>query len=124
MAIVVNIFIYCFFPSSVDFLANNVISGTYGGYIMSAVSAIIILNNLFKTISLLNIRVLAYIGQHSMSFYLLHWPLILISIRIINHLCLLSNRTNSIIAILVCTIGLPLLDKIFHLKPFRKFIGE
>lgn len=124
MAIVVNIFIYCLFPSSVDFRANNVISGTYGGYIMSAVSAIIILNNLFKKIPLLNIRVLTYIGQHSMSFYLLHWPLLLISIRIINHICLLSNRTNAIIAILVCTIGLPLLNKIFHLKSLRKFIGE
>lgn len=123
-ATAVYVFMYCFFPSNVDFRINSVTYGTYIGYILSAVSAIVVLNNLFYRIPFLSSRTLVHLGKHSMPYYLCHWPLVLFTLKIVRSVHPSTEIANSIIAISVCLIGLPILYKIFSLAPMRKYVGE
>lgn len=124
VATVVYIVFFVFFPSNVDFRANLLTSGNYSGYVITAVLAIIILNNLFKVVPFLCIRSLVHIGEHSMVYYLCHWPLITLCIGFIRHWSSQSNLVLCIISITICLVCLPLLDKVFQIERIKKYIGE
>lgn len=124
IATVVYLVFFIVFPSNVDFRANMLTSGTYGGYILSALFAIIILNNLFKVVPFLQIRPLVHIGEHSMVYYLCHWPLITLCIELMSHWCLSANLVLCLISIAMCIACLPFLDRLFQVERFKKFIGE
>ncbi len=123
-ALVVYVVSFIFFPSNVDFRANMLTSGTYWGYIISAVLAIILLNNLFKGVPILQIRPFVHIGEHSMAYYLCHWPLITLSIGLIKHWSSPSDLVLCFISIAICLVCLPLLGRLFQVERLRKFIGE
>jgi len=126
--IVAVIYVLCFvfFPSNVDVRDNHVTSGTYWGFLISALCAIILLNNIFRMIPFMSAdKVLVHIGQNSMSYYLLHWPLITLVLGVVYIFDLkLSNTNLCIISLLVSMFILPLLNKLFHTKRMKVFIGE
>lgn len=126
IAAVIYVFCYVLFPSNVDVRANYVTSGTYLGFLVYALCAIILLNNIFLMIPFLFAdRVLVHIGQNSMSYYLLHWPLITLVLGVLHIFnSNLSNTILCIISLLVCVVILPLLNKLFHISKMKVFIGE
>ncbi len=123
---VIYVICYFFFPSNVDVRDNHVTSGNYWGFLISALCAIILLNNIFKMIPFLSANnVLVHIGQNSMSYYLLHWPLITLVLGVVHIFDLnLPNTLLFVTSLLVCVFILPILNKLFHANRMKVFIGE
>jgi len=125
MAVIpIYIYIYIFIPSNVDVRANTCNSGLYGLYYLGSICSIIILNNIIKNIPL-KFSILENIGRHSMSYYLTHWLIMILTGAVLTQWCFIVEPIwhFTIISIL-SAILLPLFDKALHKKYLKWMIGE
>lgn len=103
LACVVFVVILSFFYSGFDFRTNQVTRGLYQVACLYAVSGCIIINYLFARLKI-RIRILEHIGRHSMNYYVMHWPVLLIcSIvagRVVSGWCMLSLMVLSCVCIM------------------------
>ena len=63
-------------PSTIDFRLNEIQNGYYLIAVLFSLSGCIIVNNIFKRVSC-RLKILEWIGKHSMDFYVLHWIILL-----------------------------------------------
>lgn len=124
VAIPIYIYIYIFTPSNVDVRANTCNSGLYGLYYLGSICSIIILNNTIRSISL-RFSILEYIGRHSMSYYLTHWLIMILTRDILTQWCsIVEPSWHFTIISILSVILLPLFDKVLHKKSLKWMIGE
>lgn len=76
-AFVVYVVILSLCYSSIDFRANQVAKGLYWIACLYAISGCIIINYLFSLVKV-RLKMLEYIGRHSMNYYVMHWPILLL----------------------------------------------
>lgn len=74
LVIIVFISIFLLYPSNVDFRINMANKGSYLLWCLYSICGCILSVNLFTY----RIKLIEYIGKNSMSFYVWHWPIILI----------------------------------------------
>lgn len=74
---VVYIVILSLCYSSIDFRVNQVAKGFYLTACLYAISECVIINYLFS-LTKVRLKKLEYIGRHSMNYYVMHWPILLL----------------------------------------------
>lgn len=113
-----------FILPSTNFEANTV-DGPFYYYILYflfSICGIIALGSLFARLPLFNKGALAYLGKHSMSFYVLHWPIIYLAY---NCFCgFLGGYTLYFILLLIVFITCLLLDFLLHKIKLGFLFGE
>lgn len=77
IAILSIIFLLCIiiYPSTIDMRFNYLMYGYFEIAVIGCITGIIIINYLFKNVPILQLKPLVYIGQNSMAYYLLHYPI-------------------------------------------------
>lgn len=89
IAVAAYILIYVFCPSHVDFRSDHCSDGYFIAFVVSALAACVTFNNLAKV---LPIRFIASIGRDSMSYYVIHFPIIILINYIFNLLGMSQDR--------------------------------
>lgn len=77
LALAVYVVILSFSYSSIDFRVNQVTNGVYIIAFLYAISGCIIINYLFS-LTKVHFYILEHIGKHSMNYYVMHWPVLLL----------------------------------------------
>lgn len=110
--------------STVSFGDNRLEIGYYYIWLLDAIACIIIVNNIIKYImKIVPLRLLSFIGRNSMSFYVMHWPILII----LNTACVSlewSAETKFVCYALILAITLTICNIILHKEKFRFIIGE
>ena len=89
----------CFILTTISFVdinSNSVASGTYYLWPICAISGIVFINNTFLYLQKIinKIRILHYVGLHSMSFYTSHWVVIMSSLLLYNNIIVVEQTTK------------------------------
>lgn len=106
--------IYIFSPSFVDMRSNKLICGNYLIWIIFSIMGIIVINNIFKRVRLINKFYLDEIGRNSIIYYVLHWIMLIVISIILNALGI-EDKWNVFFIILVsCIVLLPLVTIYFR----------
>ena len=119
------IFILSFrMPSKIDFRDNSVICGFFLIAVAYEIAGCVIVNNVFSRWMNKKIALLTYLGQNSMVFYLIHFPVMFVTVH-----CLLQNKNiyNSDIIFLgtslIVTVSLIISDRIFRHDKLKFIVG-
>ena len=123
-SIVIYIITFALIPSFVDVRANICSNGNYMVFYVSALSSIIILNNISKIFEPY-FPVIRKIGMNSMSYYLSHWIVMSLGLSFLKRYYPDVNSSISFIAIMILmSLTLPLIDYILHKDKIKFIIGE
>lgn len=107
---------------SIDFRANGVGKESYLLPVMFSLCGCIVINNLFRK-GQWRIGVLKYVGERAMSFYVLHW-LVLLACRIVLLLCGTNDRMTFLwVSILSCCVVLPIVTETLMRSKYRFVLG-
>ena len=105
---------------SIDFRVNGVGKESYLLPVMFSLCGCIVINNLFRKVQW-RIWILKYVGETAMSFYVLHW-LVLLTCRIVLSLCGTNDRMTFLwVSILSCSVVLPLVTEAL-MKTKNRFV--
>lgn len=74
IAIYITSQFYCF--SSLDFRTHELLTGYYFIYIISSIAGLIIIYRIGKVVNF--IKPINYIGQNSMAYFVIHWPILIL----------------------------------------------
>lgn len=123
-SIVIYIITFVLIPSFVDVRANICSNGNYMVFYVSALSSIIILNNISKIFEPY-FPVIRKIGMNSMSYYLSHWIVMSLALVFLKRYYPDINSSISFIVILLLmSLTLPTIDYILHKEKYRFMVGE
>lgn len=118
--LLISIFILVFVPSNISFVTCRINNGYLLIWMIYSVCMILIVNYLF---SLWENKILETIGKNSLSYYVVHFP-ILFFISKWNEYCnFFSNMEILLIMIFVSIILLPILSKMLKHSPYNKLLG-
>lgn len=107
---------------SIDFRVNGVGKESYLLPVMFSLCGCIVINNLFRK-GQWRIWVLKYVGERAMSFYVLHW-LVLLACRIVLSLCGTNDRMTFLwVSILSCCVVLPIVTEVLMRSRYRFVLG-
>ena len=107
----------CFILTTISFVdinTNNVASGTYYLWPICAISGIVFINNTFLYMQKIinKIRILHYVGLHSMSFYTSHWVVIMSSLLLYNNILGLDKIWTLLCTVFSCITVLPFISNL------------
>lgn len=101
-----------YFESFLDFRSNALLSGNYFMFYLSSVAGIISVNYIMRFIefkkSIIFDAVLSYIGKNSLSFFILHWLIILLVELIVGLVGVQEHLLVAIFMTLGCMTIIPL----------------
>ena len=107
---------------SIDFRVNGVGKESYLLPVMFSLCGCIVINNLFRK-GQWRILILKYVGERAMSFYVLHW-LVLLTCRIVLSLCGTNDRMTFLwVSILSCCVVLPIVTETLMRSKYRFILG-
>ena len=107
---------------SIDFRVNGVGKESYLLPVMFSLCGCIVINNLFRK-GQWRSGVLKYVGERAMSFYVLHW-LVLLTCRIVLSLCGTNDKMMLlVVSILSCCVILPLVTEALMKTKYRFVLG-
>lgn len=107
---------------SIDFRANGVGKESYMLPVLFSLCGCIVINNLFRK-GQWRIGVLTYVGERAMSFYVIHW-LVLLTCRIVLSLCGTNDKMMLlVVSILSCCVILPLVTEALMKSKYRFLLG-
>ena len=107
---------------SIDFRANGVGKESYMLPVLFSLCGCIVINNLFQK-GQWRIGVLKYVGERAMSFYVLHW-LVLLTCRIVLTSCGSHDRLTFLwVSILSCCVVLPIVTEALMRSKYRFVLG-
>lgn len=114
-----------YIPSKIDFRDNSVICGHYLMAVAYEIAGCIIINNFFSQFCNKHVILLTYIGKNSMVFYLVHYPVMYITIHIISQIMNLKDDmvVMFVITVLIVTVSLIVADRIFKHDKLKFVIG-
>ena len=107
----------CFILTTISFVdinSNSVASGTYYLWPICAISGIVFINNTFLYMQKIinKIRILHYVGLHSMSFYTSHWVVIMSSLLLYNNILGLDKIWTLLCTVFSCITVLPFISNL------------
>ncbi len=113
-----------FIPAGIDFRANEPSGVNFMLAVIYGMSGCIVINNLFKRFVNKKIPIVTYIGINSMVYYLVHFPVMIITIKLFwspfeNY----DLWIRFLILSSIVTISLILADMLFRNKKARIIIG-
>lgn len=113
--------LFCF--STLDFRSLELLEGNYFVYLISSIAGIIVICYLAKKINY--IYLINYIGKHSLIYFIVHWPIIIL---IKNIFKILSINTNeyiyvSILAFLIF-VPMPFIIKWLNSSKLKFILGN
>lgn len=118
--LLISIFIFVFVPSNISFVTGRINNGYLLVWMIYSVCMILTVNYLF---SLWHNKIFETIGKNSLSYYVVHFP-ILFFISKWNECCdFFSNMEILLIMIFVSIILLPILSKMLKHSPYNKLLG-
>ena len=107
---------------SIDFRANGMGKESYMLPVLFSLCGCIVINNLFRK-GQWRIGVLKYVGERAMSFYVLHW-LVLLTCRIVLSLCVTNDRLTFLwVSIISCCVVLPIFTEALMKTKYRFVLG-
>lgn len=120
IAYLYNLFIS---KSGVDMFHNQLGNGYYLVWIFASLGGCITINNLFKYMSLGNVR-LNVIGKDAMSYYVMHYAL-LSFLSVVFKYITNSDNSDALFAIMLvsCLVVLPILNRLIMNSKFRWIVG-
>ena len=114
-----------FIPSEIDFRANDSGGKNYVWSLICGIAACIVVNNLFKRYANRNVRFFTYIGCNSMVYYLVHWPVMYITVKLfLTPVKDIDFMINFTILSFVVTFFLIVAEYLFRVKKIRFIIGS
>ena len=119
------IIIALFFDSSVSIVRLMTIYGSFYIWILYALVAVIVANNIFKSLTFyFDIKGLRWLGKNSMLLYVSHWPIMRL-VHGICSLCDVSNPYYQLSIMLVCLASVILVEyKIIQRYKLGYLIGN
>ena len=107
---------------SIDFRVNGVGKESYLLPVLFSLCGCIVINNLFRKVQW-RIWILKYVGERAMSFYVLHW-LVLLTCRIVLTSCGSHDRLTFLwVSILSCSVILPIVTEALMRTKYRFVLG-
>ncbi len=106
LSLIVYVVIFVIQPENIDFRVNYFSKGIYPIAIMFGLSGCVVINNLFKRLSV-SFRLLEYVGVRSMPFYVMHW----IVVSVCSWTLPLSGWSMFAAIAVSCLIILPFVEK-------------
>lgn len=73
LSTIIYVSLIIFVPTYVDFRSNTMAAGCYFAWMLSSLAGLMMYNNLFKHLSRFVQYPFIFIGNHSMSYFVLHW---------------------------------------------------
>lgn len=119
----IYLIILLFFPSSLDFRTNQLITGSYIPMLCLSVSGCVLFSRLFS-LKYLNIPFLSVIGRHSMQWYILHWPVKYLCGIALSHTILSDFAIKTFIIILLTGISVIIIEFITTRLSLQKVWGQ
>lgn len=117
-AIGIILMIVC--PSLVDVCSNQLYFGNYFVWYVYSIAAILLINNLFKSIKFYSFPILRYVGKNAISFLVTHW----IVRNLLLDLFKVRGYEMFIIMCVAMAILLPLLSEILKNGSLKTIIGK
>ncbi len=116
-------FIKFFFPAGMDFRTNDSGGSCYFLSLLYELCGCVIINNVFRKIANRKISLLSHIGQNSMVYYLVHYPLMSFAFLFINPFPHVSSSIRYILMSLILAALLVAFDYVFRVKRLRWMVG-
>lgn len=111
-------------PSKIDFRDNSVMNGYFLVAIAYEIAGCIIVNNFFSRWMNKRNALLTYIGQNSMVFYLIHFPVMFVTVHCLSQYGDISNKGMIfLVTSLIVTISLIMADRIFKHDKMKFIVG-
>lgn len=114
----------CFFviyPSQLSMYMNQLIEGNYLLWAVMSLLGICCMNGGVKHIKFKIF--LSSVGKNSMSYYLLHYPILVIIYFICHDFLLLSDTYTYLLTVLILVMLLPLLDRFIRKTKYKWILG-
>ena len=111
-------------PASIDFRANEPSGANYMLAVLYGMSGCIVINNIFRKYLNFKIPCASYIGVNSMTYYLVHFPVLVVSRTMLGKTYLGDDFwLRFVILSVVVTISLVIADCLFRNQKLRFMIG-
>lgn len=113
-----------FFPAGIDFRANNSYGSNFLLAILYGMAGCIVVNNVFRRYLNYSVPLVTYIGSNSMLYYLIHYPIISLSLFLFGNIIEEYNIWVRFFVIsIIVTFSLLIAELIFRNKSIRFVIG-
>ena len=112
-----------FIPAGIDFRANLSSGANFMLAVLYGMTGCIVINNFFKRFLNYKISVVTHIGENSMVYYLIHYPVMITVSRLYLRYRILDFWYSFFILFLTVTISLIIADWIFRHPKLRFIIG-
>ncbi len=112
-----------FFPSSMDFRANDIVGSSYFLCCLYELSGCLVINNVFRKIANRKITLLSHIGRNSMVYYLVHYPLMSFAFLFLNPFPCATASTRYILMSGILAALLVVFDYVLRIKWLRWIVG-
>ena len=111
-------------PASIDFRANEPSGANYMLAVLYGMSGCIVINNIFRKYLNFKIPCASYIGVNSMTYYLVHFPVLVVSRTMLGKTYHGDDFwLRFVILSVVVTISLVIADCLFRNQKLRFMIG-
>lgn len=117
---VIGIVPMCVCPSVTDVCTNSNKYGLYVIWYIYSLAAIVLINNLFKSIKYYSFPVLRYIGRNAITFLVTYW---IVRIIMLETLDTRGYEMFVLMCIVMATV-LPVLSELFNRDKLKVFIGK
>lgn len=113
-----------FIPSEIDFRANNPSGTNFMLSVLYGMSGCVVINNIFKRICNKRFPVVTYIGCNSMVYYLVHYPVMCVTISLFWEPFADKELWYKFLVLsIIVTIFLIIAEYVFRIKKMRFIIG-
>lgn len=112
-----------FYFAFMDFRGNDSEGSNYFLCIIYELAGCIVVNNVFRNIANKKIMLLSHIGQNSMIYYLVHYPVMTFIVMFLNPFPNLSSSIRYFLLSAVLIIILIISDYMFRIKWLKWMIG-
>lgn len=113
-----------YFPSKIDFRDNSVICGYFPMAVAYEIAGCIVVNNIFSRWLNKKIVLLTYIGNNSMVFYLIHFPVMYVTIHCLSQVFNINDMTVMFtVTSMIVTISMIVADIIFRHGRLKFIVG-
>lgn len=113
-----------YFPSKIDFRDNSMMCGYFPMAVAYEIAGCIIVNNIFSRFFNKRIALLTYIGKNSMVFYLIHYPVMYVTIHCLSHVFNINDmKLMFMTTSLIVTASMIVADMVFRHDRLKFIVG-
>lgn len=114
----------CIYPSVIDVCTNSKMYGNYIVWYLYSLMAIILINNIFRSVKTYSFPLLRYIGRNAITFLITHWIILSIMKATLASYGITSGYIMFSIMLVSMIVILPILDIILNRDKLKVLIGK